>query len=198
MPTIAKKPTLKSTQAVGAILFRQLARERFLEAGLDDRLIKEAEAVEHVDDLTAVLLEDDDHDTSTISNQGDMSRESSHNLDNSGGGGGDNTALYHSVAESSIANGNDTTVYHSMNAGRSTSVADRVTSMPSMASYGREFRRLAEEFERDRLRQTVKSRADQVSFCSCYDRSIQIHLIEFLYWVALFYLLFLCCIDSIA
>lgn len=165
MPTIGSQPSLKSTQAVGAILLHQFARERFLEAGLNDRLIKEAEAVEHIDDLTAVLLNDQDDQFEFQQDGRHSAQESMNDVDT--------TREMTNVSDansttSPIRNSNNTTLYHSMNHSsgdnnQPQTIVDRVQSMPSMANYGREFRRLAEEFEKDRLRQTVRNRAEQVS-----------------------------------
>jgi len=58
MPTIGYRPSLETTQAVGALLLHQFARERFQQAGVDENLIREAEYMENVDELlTHTLLE---------------------------------------------------------------------------------------------------------------------------------------------
>lgn len=76
---------------------------------------------------------------------------------------------FHSMAESSL-NGGDRTMYHSMTtnqnqstSGPSSTTLDQLQSSPCLAAYGRELRRMAEEFERSRLRQDVKRRAQEVN-----------------------------------
>lgn len=175
MPTIGTKPSLRSTQAVGAVLLHQFARERFVRAGIDENLIKEAENREHLDDLAAVLLQDDDNTPN------DYESESANNTtiltnttattngaDNGNATMTDTGEQYHSMAADSFVNGNDRTMYHSMTAANqsatnsSTSTLDQLQSSPNLASYGQELRRIAEEFEKTRLRQSVKDRAEQV------------------------------------
>lgn len=59
MPTVGYRPSLETTQAVGAVLLHQFARDRFLRAGVNDSLIREAECQEHIDELvTQTLLND--------------------------------------------------------------------------------------------------------------------------------------------
>lgn len=69
MPTIGYRPTLETTQAVGALLLHQFARDQFLHAGVNEDLIREAECREHVDELVSqTLLTDGDycsHDMTT-------------------------------------------------------------------------------------------------------------------------------------
>lgn len=83
MPTIASQPSLRNTQAVGAILLHQFARERFLEAGINENLIQEAESQEHIDRLTASLLEDDIDDNSMSQHQNSTDNNFSDSVDQS-------------------------------------------------------------------------------------------------------------------
>lgn len=52
MPTEAVQPSLQNTQAVGAALLHQFARERFIEAGVNEELIDEAETLEDINQIT--------------------------------------------------------------------------------------------------------------------------------------------------
>lgn len=124
MPTIGIQPSLKSTQAIGAVLLHQFARDRFSEAGIDPTLIKEAE--EESDELTAILRR-----------ESNTTRDANASSDRS---------VYHSLSED-----NDCTT-----------PLDDLLASPTFASYGQELRKIAEEFERDRLRQSVKRKAEKV------------------------------------
>lgn len=137
MPTFAIQPSLKNTQAVGAALLHQFARERFVEAGLNQELIQEAENLEEIEQLAVELVPD----------------ETNISL---------NTSEQSSFGETSSTNGIDSTVYHSMNEGKTNSSLDRMQSLPVMASYGRELRKIAEEFAKSRERQKLKEKAKQV------------------------------------
>lgn len=192
MPTIGTKPSLEATQAVGAILLHQFARERFVEAGLDEGLIREAENRVHLDELAETLLNEETSDLSdsmtsnsmeviNCSND-DVSLESGTNITTTtitnnpaecGMSLNGSTMMscdgnYHSMNEtinqeqSTVLQ--DRTLYHSMNASnQSVSAFDRLQTSPSLASYGKELRRIADEFEKSRLRQTVKDRAGKVN-----------------------------------
>lgn len=224
MPTVASQPSLRSTQAVGAILLHQFARERFLEAGIDENLIQEAESQEDVEHLADSLLQDDiDEESNTNTSKTSTSNSTFVNLggtDNNQNGTNNNSQMddqyqsvfaevsmdsrinrsettdadstltneisadhssmsqrknyssngtfeandrYQSVIDSS-SNSHGNTVWHSINASRSNpSKLDRLQSLPLMASYGRELRKLADEFERSRYRKTVKAKAEEVS-----------------------------------
>lgn len=137
MPTFAIQPSLKNTQAVGAALLHQFARERFVEAGLNQELIQEAENLEEIEQIAVELVPD----------------ETNISL---------NTSEASSLGETSSTNGIDSTIYHSMNAGKTNSSLDRMQSLPIMASYGRELRKIAEEFAKSRERQKLKEKAKQV------------------------------------
>lgn len=174
MPTVASQPSLRSTQAIGAVLLHQFAKERFAAAGINGKLIEEAEHLENLDHLTASLLQDEEDSkdtditdisqTSTLvnetSSEQNTTQQSTQNNQN------DNSSIagdhYHSIAESTTAN--DNTVYHSMNAGRGTPQKLRPNSDElQLASYGQQLRLIAEEFERTRMRQVVKDKACGVS-----------------------------------
>lgn len=137
MPTFAIQPSLKNTQAVGAALLHQFARERFVEAGLNQELIQEAENLEEIEQIAVELVPD----------------ETNISL---------NTSEASSLGETSSTNDIDSTIYHSMNAGKTNSSLDRMQSLPIMASYGRELRKIAEEFAKSRERQKLKEKAKQV------------------------------------
>lgn len=136
MPTIGIQPSLKSTQAIGAVLLHQFARDRFSDAGIDPGLIKEAE--EESDELTAILRKES-------CNAKDANASS-------------DRSVYHSITEE-----NDCTT-----------PLDDWLSTPTFASYGRELRKIAEEFEKDRLRLSVKRKAEKVRNESS-DPSLFIH-----------------------
>uniref|UniRef100_A0A6G1SDH3 Apoptosis regulator BAX n=1 Tax=Aceria tosichella TaxID=561515 RepID=A0A6G1SDH3_9ACAR len=225
MPTIATRPSLEATQAVGALLLHQFTRERFLEAGIDESLIREAEEMEQINSLASTLLEEEeslvDHNSNnndshvtnneTINNttrseignrstyhQGDETITSSQHVNDTrnetgntsfqtsanystvraDGGDRSGQELFHSMAadsSSTSVNGGtpqrtvDRSVYHSMNvsspnvaSGVSPSPFERLQASPCFASYGRELRRIAEEFEKSQLRENVKQQAGRV------------------------------------
>lgn len=198
MPTIGSQPSLKSTQAVGAVLLHQFARQRFLEAGLDEDIIREAENLEDLDILTSGLLNDSTttvnstsmngckldnnnktaNDTSstiilnnsttstTVHNNSAASTIHESTLINNEANSTAGAEQFHSMAETSTATNNaDHTMYHSMHHTESnnvTSTLDKLQSSSLMASYGRELRRIADEFEKTRERQIIKERANQV------------------------------------
>lgn len=175
MPTIGIQPSLATTQAVAAVLMHQFARERFLEAGLSEDILREAEAREDVDSITSNLLlntsaNTSGHEAADISNLSEVSSHAngSHSDRNSTNPLQTSQLEYssgeqfHSMAESSC--GNDRTIYHSMNAGRPLmSNIDRVQMLHSTSTYGQELRRIAEDFEKSQLRQDIKRKAEQVS-----------------------------------
>ena len=186
MPTIGTQPTLEATQAVGAILLREFARDRFREASLDENLIEKAEEREHLTELTASLATNELNNTtsSTLCNESTASNTSASNLNNGsqqvGVANGNletsNSEQFHSVLESSTSNGNtttttqinDRTLYHSINTSHDSSCAPTSQERSqlqtaNLAMYGQELRRIAEEFEKSRLRQTVKDRAEKVN-----------------------------------
>ena len=140
MPTIGSQPSLRATQAVGAVLLHQFARERFLEAGLDENLILEAEDREHLDDLTTTLVESNGNSNGSSSSETDTI----HNCGNSES----NQSNSHNPTASSVT---------------SPPTIDRLQSSPSFALYGQELRRIADEFEKSRLRQSVKNKAEKVN-----------------------------------
>lgn len=158
MPTVAIQPTLKNTQAVGAALLHQFARERFVEAGLNQELIHQAENLEDIDQLTSELVSDEN---SVINNNSVL-----------------NTTEESSFGETSSTNGIDNTVYLSMDAGKTNSSLDRMQSLPVMASYGRELRKIAEEFTRSRERQKLKERANQVKLTDINKETFMVLLQE--------------------
>lgn len=159
MPTFAIQPTLKNTQAVGAALLHQFARERFVEAGLNQELIHQAENLEDIDRITAELVPDDNNTTQTNNSVLNTTEESS-------------------FGDTSTTNGIDNTVYHSMDAGKTNSSLDRMQSLPVMASYGRELRKIAEEFARSRERQKLKERANQVKLTDINKETFMVLLQE--------------------
>lgn len=180
MPTIGKTPSLEATQAVGAILLHQFVQQ----AGIDENLIREAEDRAHLDELAAAVLHDEDPNVTSTSMVNDMtanntSVRSDGTQDCSGLSG---TSLngssiiqtgeenFHSISESVANNTNiqDRTVYHSINdaSNRSVSAFDRLQSSPNLASYGKELRRIAEEFEKTRHRQEVRDSACRVNLSS--------------------------------
>lgn len=187
MPTIGCQPSLKSTQAVGAVLLHQFARQRFLEAGLNEDIIREAEDMEDLDILTSDLLDDSTastimngckpnktaNDTSstiihnnsttstTIHNNSTTSTHNSTMAENNSTGGAEQ---FHSMTETSTTTNNlDHTMYHSMHTGNNVATTlDKLQSSTLMAGYGRELRRIADEFEKTRERQIIKERANQV------------------------------------
>lgn len=57
MPTIGTQPSLQSTQLVGAVLLHQFARDRFIEAGINEELIQEAEERENLDSLVSSTID---------------------------------------------------------------------------------------------------------------------------------------------
>lgn len=160
MPTIGIQPSLTSTKAIGAVLLHQFARDRFSQADIDQSLITKAEAEEHLDDLAASLLHD--NKDSTQSEIINTTTNTSFNL--SSGSVQEDVTKYNTFANSTNANSTiNGTVYHSLNTGDDTlSPLDELQSLPTFASYGQELRKIAEEFERDRLRHLVKKRAEQV------------------------------------
>uniref|UniRef100_A0A6G1SKJ1 Apoptosis regulator BAX n=1 Tax=Aceria tosichella TaxID=561515 RepID=A0A6G1SKJ1_9ACAR len=236
MPTCASRPSLEETQAVGAILLHQFARERFLNAGIDENLICEAEDRAHLDALASKVLyeecEASSGDTTTFStranetqpnnntsslsngngtasradlggdNEGNQRNNRSHGLPVSGTpsgyhkeltntilqGNNNNTTvrndddhhhghhhdrpseLFHSINESVtlVPQQADGTLYQSMNNSTSNPPAssspfERLQASPCLASYGRELRKIADEFEKTRLRGVVKEKAGGVS-----------------------------------
>lgn len=222
MPTISCQPSLLETQAVGAVLLHQFARERFIEAGLSEDLLREAESQEKLDTLTATLLQDDqqgpenvttngkcnghtDDDTandSTLVNYSGSTTsplESTHQLNNSNNNisttsedvatpdqstihhvtqSSDAGEQFHSVANMTT-NINDNTIYHSVNAGKARETClDRAQSLSIMSSYGRELRRIAEDFEKTQLRQEVKDKANNVSCRYRIDRHNDVHVLR--------------------
>lgn len=218
MPTIGSQPSLKSTQAIGAVLLHQFARERFLEAGLrnGEDIIREAESIKDLDILTSELLTDSTnislnscsnksanetastiihnnstasttvhnnstasttvHNNSTASTTIHNNSSASLNNSNVNSRGDQSTMLednttgcveqFHSMAETSTVtnNGVDQTMYHSMHTGTDhvSSPLDKLQSSSVLAGYGRELRRIADEFEKTRERQIIKERANQV------------------------------------
>lgn len=221
MPTLGSQPSLKSTQAVGAVLLHQFARQRFLEAGLDEDIIREAENLEDLDILTSELLNESTTSTSinntsashsvngckanghadsstrtdttndttastivlnnstasttvlnnsttstSVHNNSAASSHDSTTLENNNNSTGLGAEHFHSMAETSTASSNnpaDHTMYHSMHTGNNvTSTLDKLQSSTLMAGYGRELRRIADEFEKTRERQIIKERANQV------------------------------------
>ena len=225
MPTSASRPTLEATQAVGAILLHQFARERFLNAGIDESLICEAEDREQLNALANTLLREEGdltNDTSchtqnephNLSGQSScngttcqadeqttremsshlidgLSHNNSHTTNNDTNNStsfqtsANNTTLrsegdgqqadrpselFHSINETGSVNGtpqrSDRTIYHSMNASSPNAAGspfERLQTAPCLASYGRELRRIADEFEKTRLREIVKERAGEVN-----------------------------------
>lgn len=168
MPTVAVRPSLKDTQAVGAVLLHQFARQRFSEAGIDYELIQEAENMDEVNQLTNELLQNEDdsmNDTKEVSsfiNQSDTELNGTSLLHSSQTDNSEVGDQYHSISES-LSN-NENTVYHSINGGsRVGSNLDKMQSLPDMAFYGRELRKIAEEFAKSPQRQSVKERANNVS-----------------------------------
>lgn len=226
MPTIATRPSLEETQAVGALLLHQFTRERFLEAGIDESLIREAEELEHINSLASTLLQEEEsivghnsnnnnndshatnnetinnttrsetgnqstfhqgNETTTIGQHvndtrnetGNTSFQTSANYSPVRADGGDRSGqeLFHSMADSSSTSVNggtpqrtvDRSVYHSMNVSSpngagvsSPSPFERLQATPCFAWYGRELRRIAEEFEKSQLRENVKQQAGRV------------------------------------
>lgn len=176
MPTVAIQPTLRNTQAVGAALLHQFARERFAEAGLNEEFIQAAENMEEIDQLTVDLVPDEsvlnmsrESSTSTLKNDSlgttSMDQDTSQWTQN----GHNNTTFgadqYHStIGETTTEGETDNTVYHSMNAGRlRASSLDKMQSLPAMSTYGRELRKIADEFAKSRQRQILKEKANLVS-----------------------------------
>lgn len=195
MPTVGMQPSLRNTQAVGAALLHQFARERFLEAGVDENLIREAETIEHVDYLATSLLQEEGQEDSLVD---EHEKSSSNNNHNSNGDSSqtdvasiretsswsdistvtssqedDTTTItqdnsrnqFYSIAESSnVTTTNDETIYHSINRGRTvTTNLDRLQSTPLAVRYGRELKKIAEEFEKSRERQFIRQEAEKVS-----------------------------------
>jgi len=176
MPTVASQPSLRTTQAVGAFLLHQFARERFQEAGINDDLIQQAESMESLDHLTASFLQDEENSKSmNSSGASDLSEAPTLVNDtancclnttgqdhNRGGDESNGPERYHSILSSTLAT-NDNTMYHSMNAEHGAQASlSHAERLPKMALYGRELRLIAEAFEKTRERRTVKERADQV------------------------------------
>lgn len=180
MPTIGTQPSLEVTQAVGAMLLRRFAQR----AGINEELIREAEDREHIDELAANAFshQEDPNVTSTsTSNDSSVSDNTSIlsdnlvHLDNGSMRSSHNSSSmlhtdeqFHSIMSESVGqetNNQDRTVYHSINDAthRSVSALDRLETSPDLAYYGRELCRIADEFEKSRLRQTVKDRACQVN-----------------------------------
>lgn len=179
MPTVASKPTLESTRAVGAVLWDQFARDRLRMAGMSDNLVTEAErtdAEKYEDNESYQSSQIVCSDTSNINHPANtcstpVRNESFSNGNESADVNSTTTSrqneadLYQSVTES-IQEG-DRTVYHSMsNESHDPLPINTSQAMPIMASYGKELRRIAEEFERTRERQLLKERANKVSTAS--------------------------------
>lgn len=166
MPTIASKPTLESTRVVGAVLWEQFARDRFRMAGLSDNLVTEAEREDlepiqqSLGDCNITLNSTRPNGTCSTSLRDDSTNEAA---DISHSSTSRNDELhYQSVAES-LQEG-ERTVYHSMaNESQDRLPVSSSQAVPIMASYGKELRRIAEEFERTRERQMLRERANQVS-----------------------------------
>lgn len=189
MPTIGTQPSLQTTRAVGALLLHQFARERFDQAGVDDNLIREAEEMIHLDDLTTALIQEDLESRETNGTDSfSATNISAQNSDQNG----TLEEQYQSITDESsppATNSNDRTIYHSMlnashNSTTLSSILDRTlqssSASSSMASYGRELRKIAEEFEKSPLRQIVKQRANQVNL-SDITRESFVQLLEELF-----------------
>lgn len=166
MPTLASQPSLKNTQAVGAILLHQFARERFLEAGINENLIDEAENQENVERLFR-----DDEDDIDEKSQLDTSKTSTSDLEHVNESTNHNNQTstnnstgdqYQSYANFST-NSHENTVWHSIDDAslEEQSKRDRLQASV-LASYGRELRKLADEFEKTRFRREVKDKAEEV------------------------------------
>lgn len=164
MPTLACQPSLECTQAVGAILMHQFARERFLEAGLGEELIQEAETQENLDEVVSVLIRDcesNQHEFQT--NQEDQLLDATSTSDDSFSSLNPTDISDNGRSES--MNSNDRTIYHSMNKSNmlgATNKLDELINNPKWKHLGQHLKQIAEEFERDPKRRTVRENACKV------------------------------------
>lgn len=177
---------MRNTQAYGAALLHGFALDRLEAANVENarEFVREAEKEEELDQLAAELLSQEDVDGlnstngtnnfSTIANNSfeDSNLLSSTLVPNNSTNTTNNSSLNNTTINSEQYKSmmpNDNTVYHSINAGDSqtrmstSSNFDRIQRLPIMIDYGRKLRNIAEEFEKHRLRQEVKSQAEGVS-----------------------------------
>lgn len=168
MPTVACQPSLEWTQAVGAILMHQFARERFMEAGLGRELIQEAGTQENLDEIVSVLINDCDHNShheTTTHSQVSRLMDASSTSDDSFSSLNP-TDVSEDDRSQSMNSTNDRTIYHSMNKSPqpqdSTSKLEELIKDPKWKHMGRQLKQIAEEFERDPKRRTVRENANKV------------------------------------
>lgn len=165
MPTIAITPSLEATQAVGALLLHQFARERFSEEGIDESLILQAEyTVPDINVLVSTLLHENENNDTTSCNLHDETNQpgntsNGHINETRTANGGDDTnqssfstsvnnttartndgpsELFHSIAEST-GNGTpqkaDKTLYHSMNASETQALGSPFEQLQASPSF---------------------------------------------------------------